>query len=66
MPFGLKNAPATFQRMVNQSVANFEGIEAYIDDLIVYSQTWEQHMRQLRQLFKRLSEANLTVNLVKQ
>ena len=65
MPFGLKNAPATFQRMVNTSVANFEGIEAYIDDLIVYSETWEQHMRQLRQLFERLRAAGLTVNLMK-
>ena len=65
MPFGLKNAPATFQRMVNQIVADIEGCEAYVDDLIVYSQTWEQHMEQLHQLFKKLSEVQLTVNLVK-
>ena len=64
MPFGLKNAPATFQRMVNQIVADIEGCEAYVDDLIVYSQTWEQHMEQLHQLFKKLSEVQLTVNLV--
>ncbi|PIK56379.1 hypothetical protein BSL78_06753 [Apostichopus japonicus] len=65
MPFGLKNAPATFQRMVNQIVMEIDGCEAYVDDLIVYSQTWEQHMSQLRQLFQKLSEAKLTVNLTK-
>ena len=65
MPFGLKNAPATFQRMVNKIVSGIDGCEAYVDDLIVYSQTWEQHMEQLQQLFKKLSEAQLTVNLLK-
>ena len=65
MPFGMKNAPATFQRMVNQIVADTEGCEAYVDDLIIYSDTWEQHMEQLRHLFEKLSEAKLTVNLLK-
>ena len=36
MPFGMKNAPATFQRMINKITANFEGCEAYIDDVIVF------------------------------
>ena len=35
MPFDMKNAPATFQRMVNHIVADIEGCEAYVDDLIV-------------------------------
>ena len=65
MPFGVKNAPATFKRMVNRIVADIEGCEAYVDDLIVYSQTWEQHIGQLRCLFEKLSQAKLTVNLVK-
>jgi len=65
MPFGMKNAPATFQRMVNHVVADIEGCEAYVDDLIVYSQSWEQHIGQLRHLFANLSEAKLTVNLIK-
>ena len=65
MPFGMKNAAATFQGMVNHIVADIEGCEAYVDDLIVYSQTWEQHIGQLRRLFGKLSEAKLTVNLVK-
>jgi len=62
MPFGMKNAPATFQRMINQIVENFEGCEAYIDDFV---STWEQHLQRVRELFHRLRLANLTVNLVK-
>ena len=65
MAFGLKNSAATFQRLVNRVVADIDKCEAYVDDLIVYSQTWEEHMGQLRQLFEKLSQANLTVNLVK-
>ena len=65
MLFGMKNAPATFQRIVNHIVADIEGYEAYVDDLIVYSQTWEQHIGQLRRLIEKLSQAELTVNLVR-
>ena len=65
MPFGLKNAPATFQRMINSLTADLVGCEAYIDDVVVYSETWEAHLQTVRTLFARLREANLTVNLVK-
>ena len=65
MPFGMKNAPATFQRMINKITANFEGCEAYIDDVIVFGNTWKQHLERLCELFRRLRTAKLTVNLVK-
>ena len=65
MPFGMKNAPATFQRMINKITANFEGCEAYIDDVIVFGNTWEQHLERVRELFRRLRTAKLTVNLIK-
>ncbi|XP_063963929.1 uncharacterized protein LOC135156194 [Lytechinus pictus] len=65
MPFGMKNAPATFQRLVNSLVSGLEGCEAYIDDLIVYSEDWEVHVQRIRDLFRRLSDAKLTVNLAK-
>ena len=45
-------------------VADIEGCEAYVDDLIVYSQTGKQHIGQLCHLFEKLSQAKLTVNLV--
>ena len=65
MPFGMKNAPATFQRLINEVLAGLDGCEAYIDDVVVYSNTWEQHLLQIRSLMYKLTEAKLTVNLVK-
>ncbi|XP_071962573.1 uncharacterized protein [Antedon mediterranea] len=39
MPFGMRNAPATFQRLLNSVIADINGCEGYIDDVIVYSDT---------------------------
>ena len=65
MPFGMKNAPATFQRLINGVLSGLDGCEAYIDDVVVYSNTWEQHLLQIRSLMYRLTDAKLTVKLVK-
>ena len=64
-PFGMKNSPATFQRLINNVIAGLDGCEAYIDDIIIYSETWEDHLRIMRSFFERLTEAKLTVNLAK-
>ena len=37
MPFGMKNSPATFQRLVNTLISNLTGCKAYIDDAIIFS-----------------------------
>ena len=65
MPFGMKNSGATFQRLMNEVILELDGCDVYIDDLIIYSNTWEQHIRRIRALFDRLTKAKLTVNLVK-
>ena len=65
MPFGVRNAPATFQRLVNTVLSGLSGCEAYLDDIVVYSATWDEHVQQLQAVFGRLSEANLTLNLAK-
>ena len=65
MSFGLRNALATFQHLMNQVVPHLEGCAVYLDDVVVYSDSWEQHLHRIRQLFTRLSQANLTVNLAK-
>lgn len=65
MSFGLPNAPATFQRLMNRVVFELEGCAVYLDDVIVFSETWEQHLVRLRALLTRLTEACLTVNLAK-
>lgn len=65
MPFGLRNAPATFQRLMNRVVSGLSGCAVYLDDVVVYSDTWEEHVQRIGALFKRLVWANLTVNLAK-
>ena len=70
VPFGIKNPPTTFQRMVNYIVAGIEGCEACVDDLIVYSQTWEQHIGQFRTYLESYHRPNwqlvwLKVNFVR-
>ncbi len=65
MPFSMKNAPATFQRMINQLVGRIEGCEAYIDDVVIYSNDWKTHLERVHKVLTRFAEANLTVNLAK-
>ena len=52
MPFGMKNYPATFQRLVNRLIFGLDGCKAYIDDAIIYSEEWEQHLEIIREFFK--------------
>ena len=61
MPFGLCNAPAPFQQLMQNCLGNLNLIYCliYLDDLIVFSQTAEQHLHQLRVVFDRLREYNL-------
>ena len=65
MPFGMKNAPATFQRMVNKLVRNIDGCEGYIDDVVIFSDNWSDHIRQIKRFFQIMREAKLTINLMK-
>lgn len=56
MPLGLKNASATFQRLMNQALKRLIGEELYVylNDVVVYSDTLEKHERRLRKFFSRL------------
>ncbi|KAK7926273.1 hypothetical protein WMY93_008583 [Mugilogobius chulae] len=65
MPFGVRNAPATFQRLVNLVLRGVPGCDAYLDDIVVHSKSWDEHICQLREVFERLDKANLTINLAK-
>ena len=65
MPFGLKNAPATFQRLMNCVVSGLKGCSVYLDDLIIYSVTWHLHLQRIRALFDHLADAWLTITLAK-
>lgn len=65
MPFGMRNAPASFQRLMTLVTSGLEGVRVYLDDLVIYSITWEQHMERLRRLLTAMADAKLTINLLK-
>lgn len=65
MAFGLRNAPATFQRLMNRVLGDVPNCAAYLDDVLVYTDTWERHLELLELVFTRLSEASLVLNLDK-
>ncbi|KAL2102386.1 hypothetical protein ACEWY4_001554 [Coilia grayii] len=62
MPFGLQGAPATFQRLMDRVLEGTGGFAAaYLDDVVIWSATWGQHLQHLAEVFRRISEAGLTV-----
>ena len=67
MPFGLKNAPATFQRIIQQILGPllYKGAINYLDDIIIYSETFEEHMQLLEEVLHRLSQNNIKLKLKK-
>ena len=67
MPFGLKNAEATYQRLVNKIfVSQLErNMEAYVDDMLVKSKTISQHIADLEETFFTLREHGMRLNLTK-
>lgn len=61
MPFGIKTASAIFTRLMRALLAGLNNIVHYIDDVLVATFTWEEHVNTLRQLFERIRSAGLTV-----
>ncbi|KAJ1091053.1 hypothetical protein NDU88_004181 [Pleurodeles waltl] len=66
MPFGLKNAPATFQRLVNTVLQGLEAFSAaYLDDIAVFSSSWDDHLVHLWKVLEALQKAGLTIKASK-
>lgn len=67
MAFGLSGAPATFQRLMDNLLAKIKGTEClvYLDDVVVYSETIEEHAERLSHVLSVFKNANLKVNLKK-
>lgn len=68
LPFGLVNSPATLARLMDDVLGYGEmepGVFVYLDDIVVVSETFEAHIRSLREVAERLKRANLSVNMEK-
>ncbi|XP_078492084.1 uncharacterized protein LOC144747728 [Ciona intestinalis] len=65
MPFGMKNSSATFVRGMRKLLEGMANVEHYIDDVIVHTRTWNEHVATLEELFKRLAKANITARPTK-
>lgn len=67
MPFGLTNAPATFQRLMNRILGHLYDVcvVSYLDDILIYSKTEEEHVQHVRQVFELLTKHALNIKLSK-
>ncbi len=66
MPFGLRNAPSSFQRLMDSVLSVLESFAVpYIDDILIYSEDWVSHMKHVEGVMSRLSDAKLTAKPAK-
>ena len=62
MPFGLKNAGQTFQRMMDEILSDLDYLFVYMDDVLVASRSMEEHIEHFRELFRQLAAHDLVVS----
>lgn len=65
MTFGLRNAAQTFQRHMNEVLNGLDFVFIYIDDILIASKNQEEHINHLTQVFQRLSDYSMSINLSK-
>jgi transposase InsO family protein len=67
LPFGLSNGPATYQRYMNDVLIDYldDFCTAYLDDILIYSETWEEHRKHVEKVLTRLREAGLQADINK-
>lgn len=67
MPFGLKNAPATFQRLINYVLRDFINkiCVVYLDDILIFSTSFQEHVDSINKILIKLREANLKIQINK-
>src|SRR5260221_2459774 len=67
MPFGLSNAPAAFQRFINEVLGDLMDVcmVGYLDDILVYSDSLEDHWNHVQEVLRHLCKAGLYTNLKK-
>jgi transposase InsO family protein len=62
MPFGLSGAPMTFQRLMSQLLQDLPFVKVYLDDVLIHSKNFTEHVSHLRTVFERIRDAGLTIN----
>jgi hypothetical protein len=67
MPFGLTNAPTTFMRLMDDVLRPFTNsfVVVYLDDILIFNRTWEEHMQHIQQVLSTLRQHKLYANLEK-
>jgi hypothetical protein len=67
LPYGLSNSPSSFQRLMDVVLKNLKGAECwvFIDDVIIFSDTIEEHARRLEHVLQRFEKANLQLQVSK-
>lgn len=62
MPFGMKNAPAEFSRIMQQVLGKFKFVQIYLDDITIHSKSFDEHLSHIESVFNELRKANLKLN----
>jgi hypothetical protein len=65
MPFGLKNASSTFQRLMDHVVGQTDFTAVYLDDIYVFSEDWKSHLFHVEEVFKQLARNHIKLKLPK-
>ncbi|GBN13020.1 Retrovirus-related Pol polyprotein from transposon 17.6 [Araneus ventricosus] len=66
MPFGLKNAPYEFRKMISQLLDEFEGFSVpHLDDIAIFSNSFPEHLRHISTILRRIHNAGLIIKLSK-
>ena len=65
VPFGLAQAPTYFQELMTDILKDFSFAIAYLDDIIIFSKTLQEHLSHIRKVFKKLRSAKLSMKMSK-
>ena len=60
MPFGLRNAPTTFQRCMDNTLVNLPHANSYVDDILVHSSSWGEHLIHIQEVLEQLRKVGFT------